>query len=124
VSTNSFTRQTDASQNKVQSFAFCLALSVAGGVSLCFAVSSLGRLGQPCEIRLESRVNPNYVPPASLARLPGIGLVRAEAIIAYRKNFRDNEARPFKDCNDLQKVKGIGPKTAADICEWLKFEQE
>jgi competence protein ComEA len=92
------------------------------GLCVCFTVLSLGRLGQSCEIKLESRVNPNYAPLASLARLPGIGLIRAEAIIAYRKNFSDNEARPFKDCNDLQKVKGIGPKTAADICEWLKFE--
>jgi competence ComEA-like helix-hairpin-helix protein len=124
VSTNSFTRQTDAPQYKVQSFAFCLALSIAVGVCVCFTVLSLGRFGQSCEIKLESRVNPNDAPRASLARLPGIGLVRAEAIIAYRKNFRDNEARPFKDCNDLQKVKGIGPKTAADICAWLKFEQE
>jgi competence ComEA-like helix-hairpin-helix protein len=124
VSTNSFTRQTNASQNKVQSFAFCLALSTAFCLSFFFVVSSFGRLRQPCEIRLDSRVNPNYELTASLARLPGIGLVRAEAIIAYRKNFRDNQACPFKDCNDLQKVKGIGPKTAAGICEWLKFEQE
>jgi DNA uptake protein ComE-like DNA-binding protein len=118
VATDSFIQQADTSQNKIQSFAFCLALSAAVFISVCFVVSSAGRIKQPSEIRLESRINPNYAPLASLARLPGIGLVRAEAIIAYRENFRDNEARPFKDCNDLH----IGPKTTADICEWLKFE--
>jgi competence ComEA-like helix-hairpin-helix protein len=122
VATDSSIQQADTSQNRIQSFAFCLALSVSVFISVYFVVSSVGRLGQPSEIRLESRINPNYAPRASLARLPGIGLVRAEAIIAYRKNFRDNEARPFKDCDDLQKVKGIGPNTAADICEWLKFK--
>ena len=85
-------------------------------------ISGFGNAGQPSGVKLESRINPNSAPRASLVRLPSIGLVRAEAIIAYRENFRDNEARPFRDCNDLQKVKGIGPKTVQNISEWLKFE--
>jgi competence ComEA-like helix-hairpin-helix protein len=120
VATDSFIQQTDTSQNKIRSFAFCLALSAAVFISVCFVVSSAGGIEQPSEIRLESRINPNYAPQASLRRLPGIGDGRAGAIVAYRENFSDNKA--FRNCDDLQKVKGIGPKMTADICEWLKFE--
>jgi DNA uptake protein ComE-like DNA-binding protein len=34
----------------------------------------------------------------------------------------NTEDRIFRICEDLEKVKGIGPKTAEGICEWLKFE--
>jgi DNA uptake protein ComE-like DNA-binding protein len=119
VATNSFIQQAGTSQNKIQSFAFCLALSAAVFVSIYFVVSSASGIEQPSEIRLESRINPNYAPRASLARLPGIGDGRAEAIENFSK---ENNNRAFEDCDDLQKVKGIGPKLAADICEWLKFE--
>ena len=124
MATDSFIQQSDTSQNKIQSFAFCLALSVAVCISVCFVVSSLARFGQLCEIRLESRINPNYAPPASLIRLPGIGIGRAGVIVAYRENFskKNSNSRAFRNCEDLQKVKGIGPKTVENICEWLKFE--
>ena len=124
MATDSFIQQADTSQNKVQSFAFCLALSAAVFISVCFVVSSAGRIEQPSEIRLESRINPNYAPRASLVRLPGIGISRAEAIVAYCQDFskENGNNKAFRNCDDLQKVKGIGLKTAEDICEWLKFE--
>ncbi|UCF44481.1 MAG: helix-hairpin-helix domain-containing protein [Planctomycetota bacterium] len=59
---------------------------------------------------------------ASLVRLPGIGAVRTAAIVAYRENFGSADNPAFRDCNDLQKVHGIGPKTAQNICQWLRFE--
>jgi competence ComEA-like helix-hairpin-helix protein len=120
VSTDSLNQQADTMQNRIQSFAFCLALTAVIFVSLYFAVSSVCGNEQPVEIRLENRINPNYAPQASLARLPGVGEGRARAIVDYRENFRDNKA--FRNCGDLQKVKSIGPKTASNICEWLKFE--
>jgi len=40
-----------------------------------------------------------------LMRLPGIGPVMAQNIITSRT------AAPFQTLNDLDKVKGIGPKT-------------
>jgi competence ComEA-like helix-hairpin-helix protein len=124
VATDNFIQQSDSTQNKIQSFAFCLALSVGACLSICFVVSSLARLGQSCEIRLESRINPNYAPLGSLMRLPGIGDVRVKAIIAYREEFskKDSNSIAFRNCDDLQKVKGIGPKTVEDISQWLKFE--
>jgi DNA uptake protein ComE-like DNA-binding protein len=56
--------------------------------------------------------------------LPGIGIVKAGAIVAYRENFsREAGNNPaFRNCDDLQRVRGIGPKTAQDIDQWLKFE--
>ena len=122
MATDSFIQQADTSQNKIQSFAFCLALSAAVFISVCFAVSSAGGIEQPNEIRLENRINPNYAPQASLRRLPGIGKRRADDIVAYRESFGGENGKAFRNCEDLQRVKGIGPKTTADICEWLKFE--
>lgn len=40
------------------------------------------------------------------ARLSGVGMSRAEAIIHYRET-----QGPFEHPNDLARVKGIGPKT-------------
>ncbi len=110
------------SKNKIQSFAFCLALSASICLSIYFGILDFVRFGQPCEIVLESRINPNFAPQESLVRLPGIGDVRANAIVDYRENFSGENRKAFQNCDDMQKVKGIGPKTAAGICGWLKFE--
>ena len=113
----------EAGQKRIQSFAFVISVCVAICVSLGF-VSEFAGDGQACEIELESRINPNDASIASLVRLPGIGVGRAGAIVAYRENFNgeDGESPAFRDCNDLQKVRGIGPKTVQNISEWLKFE--
>jgi len=52
-------------------------------------------------------VNINTADAATLAEtLDGVGVKRAEAIIAYR-----NEHGPFKKVEDLEKVQGISAKT-------------
>jgi competence protein ComEA len=113
----------EASQKSIQSFAFVISVCAAVCFSLGFA-SEFVRSGQSCEIELENRINPNDAPIESLVRLPGIGVSRAGAIIAYRENFggKDGENPVFRNCNDLQKVRGIGPKTVQNISEWLKFK--
>ena len=120
-------QQTENSQKRIQSFAFVISVAMCLLFSMAFVASSVMRLGSVsggCEIELDEKINPNDAPAASLARLSNIGFVRAEAIVAYRENFRekDSQSRPFQNCNDLQKVKGIGPKTAQDISKWLRFE--
>lgn len=50
-------------------------------------------------------VNINSASVAELATLPGIGEVKAKAIVEYRA------AAPFKTVDDLKQVKGIGEKT-------------
>ena len=52
-----------------------------------------------------AKVNINTADAKELATLPGIGQVKAEAIVKYRK---DNGK--FKNVNDLKGVKGIGDK--------------
>jgi len=118
-----YIRHSEASRNRIQSCAFVI--SVFGCALLCtgFAVSSF-ETRQLDIIELDERVNPNEAPVSSLVRLPGIGISRAEAIVAYRNNFNqaDGNSRAFGHCDDLQKIKGIGPKTVQNICEWLTFE--
>ena len=48
------------------------------------------------------------------ALLPNIGEVLAKRIVADR-----NERGPFKDWNDLRRVRGIGPKTFDNIKPYL-----
>jgi competence ComEA-like helix-hairpin-helix protein len=110
-------------QTNIQSFAFIL--SVFAGLCFCLGfISEFVVSGQSCEIKLESRLNPNNAPLESLVRLPGIGISRAGAIVEYRERFGDKDGGSpvFQSCNDLQKVRGIGPKTVESISEWLKFE--
>ena len=84
----------------------------------------LSVFGNVSQSETEIRINPNDAPASSLIRLPGIGTGRARAIVAYRESFGQQEAGrlAFENVDDLQKIKGIGPKTAKNIAEWLKFE--
>jgi competence ComEA-like helix-hairpin-helix protein len=74
--------------------------------------------------RLQNRINPNEAPVESLVRLPGLGVGRAGAIVAYRENSMKKKGKSlaFEDCNDLLKVSGIGPKTVQNLGEWLTFD--
>jgi competence ComEA-like helix-hairpin-helix protein len=108
-----------------------LVQSVGFVISICFcAVLCAVFLGDFSSgslaggIELDSRINPNDAPISSLVRLPGIGAAKAAAMVAYRDGYRpaQGEGRAFSDCDDLQNVKGIGPKTAENVCEWLKFD--
>lgn len=116
--------ETETIQKRIQSFAFTIAVAGCALLAICFIVSILSDERQISEIALENRINPNEASLASLVRLPGIGTGRAEAIVAYRQDFaKRNENMPaFQNPNDLQKVKGIGPKTVEKIKDWLKFE--
>ncbi len=54
-------------------------------------------------------VNVNTADAKTIAKsLNGIGMSKAEAIVKYR-----NDNGPFKNQNELVKVKGIGKKTVA-----------
>jgi competence ComEA-like helix-hairpin-helix protein len=126
MAADNFMRESDTRQKRIQSFAFVISVCVAVCFS-CGFVSNLVRFGSSfgeCEIALESRINPNDAPVASLVRLPGIGVGRAGAIVAYRESFseKNGNSPAFRNCDDLQKVRGIGPKTAQNISQWLTFE--
>ena len=120
-------QQSETIQSRIQSFAFVISIMVCIMFSIFFvfvSFMSFGSVHVGCKIELDEKINPNDSPVASLIRLPDVGLVRAKEIVAYRENFyeKNKESPPFRDCSDLQKVKGIGPKTAQNISQWLKFE--
>jgi competence ComEA-like helix-hairpin-helix protein len=119
-----YVRPTEDRQSGIQSFAFVVSVCGCILLSMGFGASSLVGAEPSFEIGLDERVNPNDAPVASLVRLPGIGIGRAEAIVDYRRNLseQDNSTHVFQEPKDLQEVKGIGPKTVQNINEWLKFE--
>jgi len=68
-------------------------------LAVVLALVSFGAWANPVDI--------NHADAATIAaQLTGVGLSRAEAIVAYRK-----ANGPFRHIEDLSKVKGIGSKT-------------
>jgi len=61
------------------------------------------------------KVNINTAGLESLVKLPGIGPVKAQAIIEYREKIRK-----FESINEITKVKGIGEVTMAKIEPYLE----
>ena len=111
---------TEKQQN--QSIAFVTAAIVCVAISLVFTASYFSQLNGSSGFTLYNKINPNNAGAASLIRLPGIGQIRAAAIIEYRLSL-DEQHAAFGTSKDLQKIKGIGPKTVKKIEQWLDFEQ-
>jgi competence ComEA-like helix-hairpin-helix protein len=113
-----------AEQDNIQAFSFVLGACVCVLLSLGFIGAGRGRLEPPRDMVIAAKINPNDAPVASLVRLPGIGPGRAEAIIAYREDHdkEHGRGRAFRSAQDLQKIKGIGPKTVENMSAWLRFE--
>ncbi len=75
------------------------------------------------DFEITAAINPNTANAASLTRLPSIGPSRAASIINYRKKINQiNNKKAFNNPNDLEIIKGIGPKTVEKIREYLVFE--
>jgi len=64
----------------------------------------LGPTGRAGASDAGGRIDINSASAAELAKLPGIGPSKAEAIVEFR------EKEPFVKAEDLRKVKGIGDK--------------
>jgi competence ComEA-like helix-hairpin-helix protein len=84
---------------------------------VCFAVSSISSFRKIEFAPVDCKLNPNAASVYELMELPAIGAARAEAITEYRKNGR------FENAGDLEKIKGIGEKTANKLKPFLKFDE-
>jgi endonuclease G len=65
---------------------------------------------KPEKLASKPKINVNTASRSELMQLPRVGPVTADKIIAYRKVHG-----PFRSLNDLQKIKGIGPKTVEQL---------
>jgi len=105
-----------------QSLGFLVGTALAVAVAFGLMQNVLSRPNDRPGV-LVVRINPNTAPVASLARLPGIGWTRARAIVTYRERIA--RERPdmvaFNSLGDLQRIRGIGPKTAEGLMPWLRF---
>lgn len=72
---------------------------------------------------VEARVDPNTASWNELAGLPGIGEVLAKRIVEFRQSKADNGSPAFKRPEDLEAIRGIGPKTAAKLAPHLRFPE-
>ncbi len=63
------------------------------------------------------RLDPNRAPAEELDRLPGIGVVTAEAIIRTRES-----GGPFAHIQDLERVPGIGPAMLRRLAPTLDLD--
>lgn len=78
-------------------------------------------------LQVDSRLNPNVASPAELGRLPRIGPALAGRIVAYRQERLTTMPAGqavFRRPEDLQAVKGIGPKTVEQLRPYLKFSDQ
>ncbi len=116
-------RGTETAGDAVQGLSYLLACIICLALAILFSLGVIVQTGNTPIVQLQTRINPNDAPAASLVRLPQIGLTRAEKIIAYRQANADDE--PVFTCTeDLQKVKGIGRVIAAGLSEYLRFDNE
>lgn len=110
---------------RTQSHAFIVAVGFCTILAVIFGTMVFSQGGNNDKIELLNRINPNEASVVSLARLPGIGVSRANAIVNYRREYAANggQGAAFKSGNDLDKVKGIGPATMQNIKQWLEFRE-
>ncbi|HEY8471002.1 MAG TPA: helix-hairpin-helix domain-containing protein [Longimicrobiales bacterium] len=69
---------------------------------------------RPARLEPGQKLDPNTAPAEELARLPGVSRALAERIVAERER-----GGPFRSPADLQRVPGIGPRTAERLAPFL-----
>lgn len=120
-------REVDVTWRRMDLLALLVLLSLAAGAVAAAAWG--GRAWFPAEPPLDpqrivaatERIDPNTASAASLRRLPLIGIVKAEAVVAYRVF---HGPRPFRRSEDLAKVRGIGPGLVQRAAPYLIFGPE
>lgn len=77
----------------------------------------------PLADRLADRIDPNIADVATLAALPGLGVKRAEAMVAFREKVKLREPRAvaFASEFDLLKIRGIGASMVENLRPYLIY---
>jgi competence ComEA-like helix-hairpin-helix protein len=113
----SLSEQSEQKQASLQSLAFLLSICICAAVAAWCIFSYPAAGGSSEKIVLDNKINPNADTAVSMARLPSLGAVKAKAIWEHRQN-----GTIYKNADDLDNVKGIGPKTVENVRPYLKFE--
>ncbi len=92
-------------------------LLVGGTLKAFVAPPRAPALSSPREVT-SAKINVNTATITQLKTLPGVNAELAQRIIAYRT---DN--LHFYSAADLEHVKGVGPKAAAKLKPFIKFEE-
>lgn len=95
----------------------CTLSTLEIGNGTCRLVT-VGRMKGSRRLTCGRGLDPNHDTVEDLALLPGIGEVRASAIVRWRS---DNGS--FGSPEDLTRVKGIGEKTVERVRPWLDMAQ-
>jgi len=98
-------------RQRINVLAVLLAVPMALGLS-----ASVRRALTPSIPTIDTRLDPNTASAALLDLLPGVGPAIASRIVASR-----NRHGLFQSAVDLQRVQGIGARTAARLTPMLRF---
>ncbi|PIR18300.1 MAG: hypothetical protein COV46_00460 [Deltaproteobacteria bacterium CG11_big_fil_rev_8_21_14_0_20_49_13] len=85
-------------------------------VAVVLTVASSAMAAKSSKKELTGVVNINTATVQELTMIPGVGKSKAEAVVAQR------QSGPFKTTQDIEKVKGIGPKMFAKIVQYITVE--
>ena len=100
---------------KTLSYALIVAAVICSMLTAWFAAEYLVAVQTTCDIAANDRINPNTANIAGLTRLPNIGVKRAADIVEYRQEMT------FEKPQDMENIKGIGPKTVEGLKPYLAF---
>ncbi len=92
--------------------------SLASGVSAVSQTSDTAS-GTASSSEPQEKLDLNTATQEELDALPGIGPVKAEAILQYRE-----ESGPFRTVEEIMEVKGIGEKTLEQLRPYITVEGE
>lgn len=87
------------------------------GANLNLATANTQQISKVAAAEASTKLNLNQASAEQLAAVPGLGQVKAQAIVDYVK-----EHGAIKSEAELTKVKGIGNKLAAKIAEYVSFD--
>jgi competence protein ComEA len=80
-------------------------------------------LEAPRAAELQDKLDPNTASASDLSALPNLGPAMARRIVEEREEFRKEHPGevPYRQLEDLERIKGIGPATLENLRPYLRF---